>query len=100
MAKRYSIDYTLGNSIAQWVGKATGRIPYTTIFHPHLTKPANKQVLVLSMQNYRPAVISYNLATEEEIDALIEGLENLANDETVHIHFAKNRTATVVRPDG
>ena len=97
LAKRYSIDYTLGENIAHWLGKATGRVPYTSIFHPHLTKPANKQLLVLAMQSCRPAVISHNLATEEEMEALIDGLERLANDEAVHVHFAKDRIATVVR---
>ncbi|MCP4476354.1 MAG: hypothetical protein GY821_17700 [Gammaproteobacteria bacterium] len=97
LAKLHSIDYTLGESIAHWLGEAAGRVPYTTVFHPHLTKPENKQLLTLAMQSYRPAAVGQHLATDEELDALIEGLQRLANDETIHVHFAKDRIATVIR---
>ncbi|MCP3680566.1 MAG: hypothetical protein GY782_10080 [Gammaproteobacteria bacterium] len=91
------MSYTLGESIAHWLGEAAGRVPYTTVFHPHLTKPENKQLLTLAMQSYRPAAVGQHLATDEELDALIEGLQRLANDETIHVHFAKDRIATVIR---
>ena len=79
----WGVDYTLGRRLFQMVLAANFLSPQITFNQPVISRGENKRLLELSVAEAAAAFVEAGLITNEELSETLNGMKQLAEDETV-----------------